>query len=257
MVTKKTLPATELTAAVKLALGYKFKKPELLLQALTHSSAKTEVDHTVSETLFLLWSKDKIIPATDNERLEFLGDAALGLIISDIIFREFGSMPEGGLTVMKSSMVNRTMLAAKAHGIGLEKLIIVGKGFSGRKLPESVLANGMEAMFGAIYLDQGMEALYKLISKMFKPEIDALKANPVGNETNFKALLQDYSQHNMNCLPYYRVVRESGPKHEPTFEVVVMLNQKPHGHGIGRSKKDAEQSAAQATLKQLGAIRNN
>ncbi|MFH1227174.1 MAG: ribonuclease III [Planctomycetota bacterium] len=251
---KKTLPATELNTAVKQVLGYKFKKSELLLQALTHSSAKTEVDHTISETMFLLWSKDKIIPATDNERLEFLGDAALGLIMSDILFREFSSIPEGGLTVMKSNMVNRTMLAVKAHGIGLDKLIIVGKGFSGRQLPESVLANGLEAMFGAIYLDQGLMPLYKIITKMFQPEIEAIKANPVGTDTNYKALLQDYSQHHMDCLPHYKVVRESGPKHEPTFEVAVMLANKPYGHGVGHSKKEAEQSAAQATLKQLGVI---
>lgn len=248
---KKPLLATELSDAIKKSIGYKFKKPELILQALTHSSARTEVSHTISETSFLLWSKDKTIPATDNERLEFLGDAVLGLIISDILFKEFSDTPEGGLTVLKSSLVNRITLAHKAHSIGLDKMIIVGKGFSGRQLPESVLANAMEALFGAIYLDRGIDVLYQLIQKLFAPDIEASKSSSVFGDDNYKALLQDYSQRHLNCLPHYKVMRETGPKHEPTFEIVVWMGSKAYGHGTGRSKKEAEQSAAKATLDRL------
>lgn len=247
--------ATELSDAIKQSIGYKFKKPGLILQALTHSSARPEVSHTISETSFLLWSKDKTIPATDNERLEFLGDAVLGLIISDILFKEFSDTPEGGLTVLKSSLVNRSTLAIKARGIGLDKLIIVGKGFSGKQLPDSLLADAMEALFGAIYLDRGIDALYKLIQKLFSPDIETSKNSTTFGDDNYKALLQDYSQRHLNCLPHYKVIRETGPKHEPTFEIVVWMGGKPYGHGMGRSKKESEQAAAKATLDKLQAAR--
>lgn len=233
--------------AVKKCTGYGFSKKELLHQALTHSSAREESDEA---------KKSPDMPHI-NERLEFLGDAVLGLVISEILYAQFPQMNEGKMSVIKSNIVSRESLAQKCLAIGLDKLIIVGKGIKGHALPVSVLANAMEAVFGAIFLESGYKDAVKVIAKMFAEDIAS------GEETalhsNYKAILQDYSQRRFARVPSYRVIKQSGPKHKPTFEVMACLpaksqgdGQQAFGPGIGNDKKSAEQLAAKMALEQLG-----
>lgn len=256
---KKSALRSELRQAVKKCLGYGFSKKELLHQALTHSSARDEGE------------EDKKPPDMPhiNERLEFLGDAVLGLVISEILYAGFPMMHEGKMSVIKSNIVSRESLAQKCRAIGLDKLIIVGKGIKGNALPVSVLANAMEAVFGAIFLESGYKGALKIITKLFADDI------ATGEETalhsNYKAILQDYSQRRFARVPSYRVTRQSGPKHKPTFEVMVYLPGKSpagspdvhrggeqndggqsFGPGVGHDKKSAEQLAAKMAMEQLG-----
>jgi len=246
---KKTILRDELRQAVKKCTGYGFRKKELLHQALTHSSAREEGDEA---------EKSSGLPHI-NERLEFLGDAVLGLVISEILYTKFPLMNEGKMSVIKSNLVSRETLAQKCRFIGLDKLIIVGKGIRDKLLPVSVLANAMEAVFGAIFIEDGYKQAGKIITKLFADDI------AMGEETakysNYKAILQDYSQHRFARVPNYRVVRQSGPKHKPTFEVMVYLpgkspddGQPSFGPGIGNDKKSAEQLAAKMALGKLGLI---
>jgi len=246
---KKSILRSELRQAVKKCTGYGFSKKELLHQALTHSSAREEGDEA---------EKHSGLPHI-NERLEFLGDAVLGLVISEILYAKFPQMNEGKMSVIKSNIVSRESLAQKCRAIELDKLIIVGKGIRGNALPVSVLANAMEAVFGAIFLESGYKDAAKVITKMFADDIAS------GEETalhsNYKAIFQDYSQRRFARVPSYRVVRQSGPKHKPIFEVMTYLpaksqgeDQQSFGPGIGNDKKSAEQLAAKMALEQLGLI---
>jgi len=246
---KKTILRDELRQAIKKCTGYAFRKKELLHQALTHSSAREEGDEA---------EKSSGLPHI-NERLEFLGDAVLGLVISEILYDKFPQMNEGKMSVIKSNIVSRESLAQKCRAIGLDTLIIVGKGIKGHALPVSVLANAMEAVFGAIFLESGYKDAVKVINKLFTDDI------AMGEETakysNYKAILQDYSQHKFARVPSYRVARQYGPKHKPTFEVMVFLPGKSqgddpssYGPGIGNDKKSAEQLAAKMALEKLGLI---
>jgi ribonuclease III len=246
---KTTVIKDELKQAVKKCVGYSFSKKDLLYQSLTHSSAKEE----------------SIIPPTSpdlphiNERLEFLGDAVLGLAISETLYNKFPQMDEGKMSLIKSNLVSRDVLAKKCHAIGLDKLIIVGKGIKGHSLPVSVLANAMEALFGAIFLEGGYAKASKIINQLFTVEI------AVGEETakysNYKAILQDYSQQNFARVPVYKLAKQFGPKHKPTFEMMVYLPSKSvvnglqsYGPGIGSDKKSAEQTAAKMALEALGLL---
>jgi len=246
---KKTILRDELRQFVKKCTGYGFRKKELLHQALTHSSAREEGDEA---------EKNSGLPHI-NERMEFLGDAVLGLVISEILYIKFPLMNEGKMSVIKSNIVSRESLAQKCLALGLDKLIIVGKGIKGRALPVSVLANAMEAVFGAIFLESGYKDAVKVITKMFADDI------ATGEETakysNYKAILQDHSQHLFARVPTYRVVKQSGPKHKPIFEVMVFLpgkiqddGQQFYGPGIGNDKKSAEQLSAKMALEHLGLI---
>jgi len=246
---KKTILRDELRQAVKACTGYGFRKKELLHQAMTHSSAREEGDEA---------EKHSGLPHI-NERLEFLGDAVLGLVISEILYIKFPLMNEGKMSVIKSNIVSRESLAQKCLAIGLDKLIIVGRGIKNNALPVSVLANAMEAVFGAIFLESGYKDAVKVITKMFADDI------ATGQETalhsNFKAILQDYSQRLFARVPSYRVIKQSGPKHKPIFEVMVFLpgksqgeDQQSFGPGIGNDKKSAEQLSAKMALEHLGLI---
>ncbi|MEW6026626.1 MAG: ribonuclease III [Planctomycetota bacterium] len=265
---KKSILRSELRQAIKKCLGYGFSKKELLHQALTHSSARDEGD------------EPKTPPNMPhiNERLEFLGDAVLGLVISEILYAKFPMMHEGKMSVIKSNLVSRESLAQKCRAIGLDKLIIVGKGIRGSALPVSVLANAMEAVFGAIFLESGYKEAGKVITKLFADDIET--GEEAALHSNYKAILQDYSQRRFARVPSYRVTRQFGPKHKPTFEVMVYLPGKSpagsplrprgseasagrgeqgdggqsFGPGVGHDKKSAEQLAAKMALEQLGII---
>ena len=220
-------------AACEEALGYTFSDPELLRGALIHSSAKMEANGS-------------------NERLEFLGDAVLGMAISEHLYQTFPDHSEGELTKIKSVVVSRKTLARVSNQLGLGDCLHVGRGIAERKaLPRSLLANVFEAVVAAIYLDGGLEAARDFIVRHLAGEVDAVHHNQ--HERNYKSMLQQYSQHRFGATPVYRVLKEEGPDHVKMFHVATVIQGKDRASGWGNSKKQAEQRAAKASLDMLQA----
>jgi ribonuclease-3 len=211
-------------------LDYTFKNDKLIKHALRHSSAKAEN-----------------LPS--NERLEFLGDAVLGLVISDILYEKFPEKEEGELTSIKSEVVSRPILKDIAFKHGINSLIEKGKGI--KQMPDSILANTLEAILGAVYLDSGLSAASKIIKNIFSAKIDEISQRPY--EINYKAMLQHISQKENNLLPEYRLAKTNGPAHDPIFEVTVKIGDKTFGPANGKTKKEAEQSVAKIALESLKA----
>jgi len=227
---RTSLPPDRLRALEE-ALEVSFRNPELPLLALVHSSAK-----------------DATLPC--NERMEFLGDSVLGLVVSEHLFRLFPDHAEGELSAVKSVVVSATSLAASAKTLGLAEFVILGKGILQRKvIPDSVLANATEALVAAIYIDQGLEAARAFVLRILGGRIEEVIANR--HEQNWKSLLQQHTQKHLATVPVYRVVGESGPDHEKNFEVMVEVEGKTFGPGLGKTKKDAEQSAARKAMEGL------
>ena len=213
----------------QLAIGYFFCNTEVLEKALTHTSRRLENNFS-------------------NERLEFLGDAVLGMIISDYLYKTLPQYSEGELTKIKSVVVSQTTLAKVSLEAHLKDFLSVGRGLHDRDyLPKSLLANVFEAVIAAIYLDGGLEAAYNFTLKYLKKEIDIVCKNQ--HEKNYKSLLQQYSQKEYGVTPNYRVLQQIGPDHGKSFEVVVLIQGNEYCRGWGKSKKEAEQSAARETLK--------
>lgn len=218
------------------ALSYSFKEPNGLKQALIHKSY-------VNET------KDKGL--ADNERLEFLGDAVLDLVISEALMKRFPNAPEGDLSKMKAKVVNEGTLALIAKEIELGKFLYLGKGEErtlGRE-KVSLLADAMEAVIAAIYLDRDFSAARQVVLKLFEAPLHDLTGPDVS--VDYKTELQELCQKKFALLPFYHLLRESGPDHEKRFEVEIRIQGVSYGIGRGRSKKEAEQKAAQATLEAL------
>jgi len=225
---------TESTAQLKAPqelLGHRFKDPQLLRNALSHSSTRAE-------------------GGAGNERLEFLGDAVLGMVVSDLLYRKHPDHMEGELTRARSALVSRRTLARLARRHKLHHHVQLGRGMVERKsLPVSVLANVAEAVIAAVYLDSGITAARRFIRRFLKEEIQAVSTR--GHPPNYKSLLQQFTQRRWSSAPSYRVVRQTGPHHERMFRVVAVVKGRDHGSGSGNSKKEAEQRAAKATLAQL------
>lgn len=212
-------------------VGYRFKEPQLLSQALTHSSIKTEDNPS-------------------NERLEFLGDSVLGLVMTEFLYNYFHDHDEGELTQIKSVVVSTTVLAQESDRLMLSSFYNVGKGVTRRKhLPVSLQANVFEAVVAAIYKDGGLEAARRFILRNLFHHVLAVAEDE--HQKNYKSLLQQWAQKELNVTPTYRVLSEKGPDHLKHFEVVAMVGREAHGSGVGRSKKEAEQVAARETLKVL------
>jgi len=212
-------------------IGYHFQNPQLILEALTHSSARTS-------------------PHRSNERLEFLGDSVLGLIISEFLYNFIESGDEGELTQIKSVVVSTPVLAHESERLGLDRLFRVGKGVGRRnQLPPSLKANVFEAVVAAIYKDGGLEAARRFVIRNLFHQVLAVCDDR--HEKNYKSLLQQYTQKEFGITPTYRVVRETGPDHRKSFEVVAVIGKKKYAGGVGRSKKEAEQEAARKTLEAL------
>ncbi len=213
----------------QLALGYSFSDPAVLEKALTHTSCRLENNFS-------------------NERLEFLGDAVLGMIISDYLYKTMPQCSEGELTKIKSVVVSQTTLAKVSVEARLKDYLLVGRGLHDLDyLPKSLLANVFEAVIAAIFLDGGLEAAYNFTIKHLKKEIDLVCQNQ--HDKNYKSILQHYSQKEYGITPDYRVVQQIGPDHGKSFEVIVSIKSNEYGKGWGKSKKEAEQSAAKETLK--------
>jgi ribonuclease-3 len=207
-------------------LGVRFSDPALLDLALTHRSHAFEAGG---------------IPT--NERLEFLGDAVLGLVVTDWIYRRFPDLPEGRLAKIRAAAVNTHALADVARGLGLGQVVKLGRGeeLSGGRDKDSILADSLEALFGALYLDQGMEVAGDLVVRLFA---DLLAEYATRRESlDYKTSLQELTAARLATLPEY-VVTETGPDHEKEFTAFARVAGDTLGVGQGRSKKEAEQAAA-------------
>ena len=208
------------------ALGVAFDDPALREMALTHRS----------------FAFERGLLAT-NERLEFLGDSVLGLVVTDMAYREYPEMPEGALAKLRAAVVNMSALADVARSLGLGDVVLLGKGEeqSGGRDKPSILADALEAVFGAVYLDRGLEVATSLIERLFRPRMQAYVRGE--GDRDYKTILQELASQALRSMPEYRL-EERGPDHEKEFTATVHLGGEPMGTGTGRSKKEAEQRAA-------------
>lgn len=222
----------ELIERAQHVLGYAFSDPELIVRALTHAS----VAHGRLES---------------NERLEFLGDAVLGLVACETIFASYPDLLEGEMTKIKSVAVSRKTCARIARQIGLEELIRLGKGIRDQhgSLPQSLAAATLESAIAAIYLDGGLPAVKRWLTPLLEPFIT--NAAESGHQQNFKSVLQQHVQREFQTTPEYRVLAQVGPDHAKVFTIAVHIGEKTYAPAEGASKKQAEQRAA---LKALDAL---
>lgn len=215
-------------AACQEAIGYQFSDPTWLEKALTHSSNRSDL-------------------GLSNERMEFLGDAILGMVVSEYLFNAYQGHTEGELTAVKSIVVSQRTLARLSRALRLDEFLSVGRGMSrGRRLPNSVVANVFEALVAAIYLDRGLQAAREFLLRNLVAEIR--DAEHTKQHKNFKSVLQQLVQRKRGSTPVYRVIEESGPDHAKSFRVVTLIEGVEYGTGWGRNKKEAEQHAARETL---------
>ena len=216
------------------AIGYRFQNIQLLQNALTHSSYANERWHN---------------SLLSNERLEFLGDSVLGMLVADYLFRNFPNRPEGELTRMRADMVCEQTLAAAANRIGLGSHLLLGHGEEqgGGRNRNSILADAMESVIAACFLDGGMDAALKVVQQFILVEVPVQKMHNV----DYKTQLQELVQQKKNQVLSYRLAGQSGPDHDKKFDVEVSLNGKVVGTGSGSSKKRAEQDAARAAIEKL------
>jgi ribonuclease-3 len=216
-------------------LGISFKNLELLNTALCHRSYVHEIDDTME----------------DNEKLEFLGDAFLGLVISDLLYSQNLYFREGTLARIKSYVVSQPTLHKIGKEIGIQRFILIGKGEekSGGRDRGALISDCLEAVIGAYYIDSGYRRAKKLVKKLFFKEILEVEKNR--HQKDYKTILQEYSQKRTKTVPEYVVVGTEGPEHQRRFFVNVRVFGKEYGPGQGRSKKQAEQEAAQIALKNL------
>lgn len=214
-------------------LSYSFKNADLLKEAITHKSFVNE---------------NPDLRLKDNERFEFLGDAVLDLSISTFLIEKFPYFQEGELSRFKSMIVSESSLSRIAARLNLGQYLLLGKGEeqTGGRKKESLLANALEAVIAAIYLDGGLLAADEFIRMSFTEDIMMIARE--GITLDYKTDLQEYCQAKGLSLPVYRVLRESGPDHRKTFEIELLINGEVFGTGVGRSKKDAEQKAAREAL---------
>ena len=216
------------------AIGYRFRNITLLQNALAHSSYANERWHN---------------SLMSNERLEFLGDSILGMLVADHLYRNFPDRPEGELTRMRADMVCERALAQIAQRIGLGEHLLLGKGEeqSGGRSRDSILADAVESVIAACYLDGGMDAAKQFVQKFVLEQMSIASVN----NKDYKTALQERVQQKRNQVLAYALVGESGPDHDKHFEVELTLNGEVIGRGVGSSKKRAEQDAARVALENM------
>jgi ribonuclease-3 len=214
-------------------LRVRFRDPRVLQISLIHRSYAFE--QGTAET---------------NERLEFLGDAVLGLVVTDLAFRRFPDMPEGELAKLRAATVNMVTLAEVARDLALGEELFLGRGeeLSGGRDKTSILADAMEAVLGAIYVDRGLGAVADAIERVFWPRMAAYARGE--GDRDYKTGLQELAAQDVGTVPQYRV-EEQGPDHAKEFTATVFLDGHPYGKGQGRSKKEAEQQAARQAFDRL------
>jgi ribonuclease-3 len=213
------------------SIGYQFRQPDLLRSSLTHASgANTRL--------------------ASNERMEFLGDAILGLVACEQLYLRFPEYQEGDLTKIKSVVVSRRTCARFSRELNLGDYLFLGKGMSGvGVMPPSLLADVYESLVAAIYLDGGLEAAKSFILRHLEPEIELVAEGALGG--NFKSVLQQVAQRELNATPLYVLLDEKGPDHSKCFKIAAVIGRHTHAGAWGRNKKEAEQRAAMNALAQL------
>jgi ribonuclease III len=221
--------------AVEAAVGRTFADPDLVRRALTHASVAQTRVHS-------------------NERMEFLGDAVLGLVCCELIFQLYPDLLEGEMTKIKSTVVSRQTCAAIAKELGFDRLLMMGKGMmTQRTLPQSLAAATFEAVLAALYLDGGLDAARAFLLPLLDPFVRRAAAS--GHQENFKSVLQQHAQQRFGESPTYVVLDEKGPDHSKCFEVCVEIAGRRFESVWGASKKQSEQQAAFNALTALGVVR--
>jgi ribonuclease-3 len=219
------------------AIGYRFRDIGLLEHAMTHTSRANE---------------DVSGGVLDNESLEFLGDAVLGFVIADQLFRDFPAFDEGQKSKTKASLVSTAALAQQAERLGLGDHLLLGRGEekTGGRRKQALLADGYEALIAAIYLDGGIEQVHAFITREFGPLLDDVRRHGLAGR-DYKSSLQEYLQSHDYALPEYRIAGTVGPDHRKLFQVEVVVRGEAIAAATGPSKKEAEQEAARAALEKL------
>ena len=235
---KQQTPQERLEAAI----GYTFRDPALLRRAMTHSSHSNETGERNHHLLC-------------NERLEFLGDSVLSIVVSRYLYTAYPQMGEGSLTNMRKDVVCAEALARYARYIGIGDCLLLGKGEiqSGGRDKENILADAFEALLAAVYLDagdRGMEIIANFLLPMVQKDLSELESK--GIDGDYKTPLQQLVQQTEGDVLEYVLIRSEGPDHQKIFEVEVRVNSNPCGRGVGTSKRKAEQAAAKAALKVFG-----
>ncbi|MGE0395072.1 MAG: ribonuclease III [Vicinamibacterales bacterium] len=218
-------------------IGYRFRDRALLEHALTHRS---------------LASEDQTGGVVDNESLEFLGDAVLGLVVADMLYRQFPDSREGQKSKVKSAVVSTASLARQAERLRLGEALLLGRGEekTGGRRKQTLLADSFEALIAAVFLDGGLEAVSNWLRPVLQVDIDAAAAADVTGR-DYKSALQERAQARGLALPEYRIVDQQGPDHRKVFHVEVWVDGAVTGRAEGRSKKEAEQAAARQALEAL------
>lgn len=222
---------TDVLEECQQAIGYRFRQPEVLRSALTHTSGANTRQ-------------------ASNERLEFLGDAILGLVTCEQLFHRFPDYQEGELTKIKSVVVSRRTCARISRQLHLGDFLFLGKGMHVHTdVPASLQADVFESLVAAIYLDGGLEAARTFILKYVGPEIEEVAEGAHGG--NFKSLLQQVAQREFNATPQYQLLDEKGPDHSKCFKIAAVIGRSGYAAAWGRNKKEAEQKAAMNALAQI------
>ncbi len=214
--------------------GIVFKDKELLKQAFIHRSYINENPHS---------------DLSHNERLEFLGDAVLELIVTDYLYRKYPSFTEGELTAIRSALVNAVIISGIAAELGMNDYLLLSKGEAkdNGKARQYILANTYEAYMGAVYMDQGYEAAKKFVADTILPHTDEIVSKKLWRDP--KSLVQEKAQEKVGTTPFYKVLYESGPDHDKHFTVGIFFGADIIAEGKGKSKQEAEQKAAENALK--------
>jgi ribonuclease-3 len=221
--------------SLQTSIAYRFHNKQLFTQALTHRS-------------YLHQSKEE---GEDNERLEFLGDSVIELAVSHLLLDRFPRIAEGGLSKTRAMLVKEATLASLARRLGLGEALRLGRGEeeTGGREKDSILAGAFEALTAAVYLDGGYKEVFRVIEKLYAPLLEGMKGEL--QDQDFKTRLQEYTQRHLNSTPHYAVTDEEGPDHDKMFEVVISIGEKTYGKGRGKSKKEAEQRAAERAFRSL------
>jgi ribonuclease III len=218
--------------------GIRFRELESLNQAFTHRS----------------YAHESTEAGENNERLEFLGDSVLGMVVSEYLYQTLTDQAEGELARIKSFVVSEASLSEIAKRLRVDNFILIGKGeeYSGGRSKKAILADCLEAIIGAYYLDSGFEPAERFIHFMLIPEINKVLENK--HAKDYKTLLQEHVQKRMKTYPKYRVVQKTGPDHDKTFWIEVHIGDRSFGAGKGKNKKEAEQEAARLAYEAMNVV---
>ena len=243
MTNTKKRSSSVICAPAEKIIGYTFKKKQILITALTHRSYANELRKQGLQY--------------NNERLEFLGDAVLELVVSDYLFKTFPDLPEGLMTLVRAAVVKTTSLAEEVVKLGLGEHLIMGHGEekTGGRNKEYLLANLDESLVGAMYVDGGMKKAAAFIEKTLFAKISTTVEKK--NYTDAKTQLQELTQQDYKITPTYTIIQESGPAHERTYVAAVHIGKKKLSDGSGPSKQKAEEDAAQKALELLDNLKRD